>query len=175
MQLKCKTKKEKKRFVQCTEKVLGQTECVKSGLWSFVLEVSPWTMLHAWSGRPVEVANDQIETSIESNQLYTTWKIADILKISKSTKLLVKMKHVSFTLQEKLNRLFGQPDTCSDGGAHSQISNVKRARRMLGWMPRPTPPAGQTPSAALVFWPGLDFSTALSLVLFFPLLPFSWS
>ena len=86
-----------------------------------MLEVSPWTMLHAWSGRPVEVANDQIETSIESNQLYTTWKIADILKISKSTKLLVKMKHVSFTLQEKLNRLFGQPDTCGDGGAHSQI------------------------------------------------------
>ena len=45
-----------------------------------------------WSGRPVEVDSDQIETLIENNEHYTTWEIADILKISKSTKLLVKMK-----------------------------------------------------------------------------------
>ena len=32
-----------------------------------------------WSGD-----NDQIETLIENNQRYTTWEIADILKISKS-------------------------------------------------------------------------------------------
>ena len=49
-----------------------------------------------WLGRPVEVDSDQIETLIE-NQHYTTWEIADILKISKSIKLLVKMKNVSFT------------------------------------------------------------------------------
>ena len=38
-----------------------------------------------WSGRPVEVDSDQIETLIESNRHYTTQEIADILKISKST------------------------------------------------------------------------------------------
>ena len=50
------------------------------------------------SGRPVEVDIDQIETLIENNQCYTTWEIADILKISKSIKLLVKVKSVSFIL-----------------------------------------------------------------------------
>ena len=49
-----------------------------------------------WSGRPVEVDSDQIETLIEDNQHYTTQEIADILKISKSINLLVKMKNVSF-------------------------------------------------------------------------------
>ena len=43
--------------------------------------------------RPV-VDSDQIETLIENNQYYTTWKIADILKISKSIKLLVKMNFI---------------------------------------------------------------------------------
>ena len=37
-----------------------------------------------WSGRPVEVDSDQIETLIENNQRYTTREIADILKIYKS-------------------------------------------------------------------------------------------
>ena len=60
-----------------------------------------------WSGRPVEVDSDQIETLIENNEHYTMWEIADILKISKSIKLLVKMKNVSFILQKKLNGLFG--------------------------------------------------------------------
>ena len=47
-------------------------------------------------GRPVEVDNDTIKTLIENNQHYTTWEIADILKISKSIKLLMKMKNVLF-------------------------------------------------------------------------------
>ena len=47
------------------------------------------------SGRPVEVDSNQIETLIENNQCYTTQEIADILEISKSIKLLVKMKNVS--------------------------------------------------------------------------------
>ena len=34
------------------------------------------------SGRPVEVDSAQIETLIENIQCYTTWEIADILKIS---------------------------------------------------------------------------------------------
>ena len=37
------------------------------------------------SGRPVEVDSDQVETLTENNQRYTTWEIADILKISKSS------------------------------------------------------------------------------------------
>ena len=49
-----------------------------------------------WSGRPVEVENGQIETLIENNQRYTMQKIANILKISKLMKLLVKMKNVSY-------------------------------------------------------------------------------
>ena len=52
-------------------------------------------------GRPVEVDNNQIETLIEDNQCYTMWEIAYILKISKSIKLLLKMKNTSFILWEK--------------------------------------------------------------------------
>ena len=36
-------------------------------------------------GRPVEVDSERIETLIENNQFYTTWEIANILKISKSS------------------------------------------------------------------------------------------
>ena len=36
-------------------------------------------------GRLVEVDSHQIETLSENNQHYTTWEIADILKISKSS------------------------------------------------------------------------------------------
>ena len=43
-----------------------------------------------FSRRPVEVDSDQIETLIENNQLYTMRETANILKISKSIKLLVK-------------------------------------------------------------------------------------
>ena len=54
-----------------------------------------------WSGRPVEVDSDQIKTLIENSQCYVTWEIADILKISKSIKLLVKMENMSFVLRKK--------------------------------------------------------------------------
>ena len=47
-------------------------------------------------GRPTEVDSDQIETLTENNQCYTMREIANILKISKSIQLLVKMKNVSF-------------------------------------------------------------------------------
>ena len=50
-------------------------------------------------GRPVAVDGNQIETLTENNQCYTTWEIADILKISKSIKLLVKRKNMPFILQ----------------------------------------------------------------------------
>ena len=48
-----------------------------------------------WSGRTVEVDTNQIETLIENNQHSTTQEIVNILKISKSIKLLVKRKNVS--------------------------------------------------------------------------------
>ena len=60
------------------------------------------------SGRPVEVDSNQIETLIENNQHYTMCKIADILRISKSIKLLVGMKNVLFILWKKLSGLFVQ-------------------------------------------------------------------
>ena len=62
-------------------------------------------------GRSVRVGSDQIEILIENNQHYTTWEIADILKISKSIKLLVKVENVSLILWGKPCRLFGQPNT----------------------------------------------------------------
>ena len=66
----------------------------------------------SWSGRRVEVDSDHIKTLIENNQYSTMCKIADILKISKSIKLLVKMKNVSFILWKKAYRHFGQPSNC---------------------------------------------------------------
>ena len=57
----------------------------KSFAGDFSLDDAPW------SGRSVEVGSDQIETVIENNQHYTTRELADILKISKSIKLLVKI------------------------------------------------------------------------------------
>ena len=53
------------------------------------------------SGIPVEVGSNQIETLIENNQHFIIYEIAKLLKISKSMKLLVKMKNVSFILQKK--------------------------------------------------------------------------
>ena len=53
-----------------------------------------------WSGRPAEVNSNQIKTLTENNQHYIMRETVDILKISKSIKLLVKMKNVY--LQEKL-------------------------------------------------------------------------
>ena len=94
----------KKGFVEFMEKVLWLIECVKSGLWLLVLENSCWKLLQ--SHRTVEVDSDQIETSIENNQHYTAWEIADILKIPKSIKLLVEMENVSFILWKKPYRLW---------------------------------------------------------------------
>ena len=42
-----------------------------------------WLDYAPWSGRPIKGDSDEIETIIENNQCYTTWEIADILKISK--------------------------------------------------------------------------------------------
>ena len=59
-----------------------------------------------WSGRPVEVASNQIKTLIENNQLSSLQEITDILKISKSIKLLVKMKNMSFISHKNSKETF---------------------------------------------------------------------
>ena len=77
--------------------------CDRSNMSRVVCEVSCWRFSlddAPWAGRAVEVDSDQIKTLIENNQHYTLWEIADILKISKSIKLLVKMKTVPFILQK---------------------------------------------------------------------------
>ena len=71
---------------------------MKSCAGDFSLDDAP-----QWS-RPVDVFSHQVETLIENNQCYTTWEIANILKISKSIKLLVKMKNVPFL--EKIRQVF---------------------------------------------------------------------
>ena len=59
---------------------------VKFHAWDFWLDDAPRL------DRPVEVDGDQTETLIKNNQRYTTLEIANVLKISKSVKLLVKWK-----------------------------------------------------------------------------------
>ena len=58
------------------------------------------------SGRPDEASSDQIETLIENNERYAMQKIADILKVFKSIKLLVNMKNVTFILWKKITWTF---------------------------------------------------------------------
>ena len=57
---------------------MGPKWFVKFCAGDFLLNNTP-----GW-GRPFEVDSDQIETLIENNQCSTMWKLADILKISKS-------------------------------------------------------------------------------------------
>ena len=63
----------------------------------------------SWVGRSVQVDSDQIETLIENNHSYTMQEIADMLRLSKSIQLLVKMKNLSFILRKQPYGLFGQP------------------------------------------------------------------
>ena len=80
----------------------GTDRTCQSGLQSFVLEISHWTMLHSQADK---VDNNQIETLIENYQWFTMREVADILKISKLIKLLVKIKNV-FYFMLKTKRTF---------------------------------------------------------------------
>ena len=71
-------------------------------------------------GRPVQISSDQIKALTENNQCSTTQEIANILNISKSIKLLVKMKNASFILQKKSHGLFGQPNIL-----HSSFTSLR--------------------------------------------------
>ena len=57
----------------------------------FLLDDAPW------SGRPVEIDSDQMETLIESNQCSTTWERADILKITNEVTGENEKRVMSFT------------------------------------------------------------------------------
>ena len=96
---------QKKICTMCGEDAVTDRVCqkwfVKCYAGDFSLDDAPW------SGRSVEVDSDQIKTLIENNQHYATWEIADILKISNSIKLLVKMKNVSF--MEKTKQTLANP------------------------------------------------------------------
>ena len=103
-------------------------------------------MLPNWSGRPVEVDSDQIETLIENNQHYTMWEIANVLKISKSIKLLVKMKTV-FYLWKKPHGLFGSPNNTHEKGClnwEAEIPTEKSCKFQLNI------PTHRTPLALLL-------------------------
>ena len=70
---------------------------VKGGLRSFMLEISLWMMFH---GRIDQLKMTEIKLR-HSTRTINMWERADILKIYKSMKLLVKMKNVSFILWKK--------------------------------------------------------------------------
>lgn len=53
-----------------------------------------------WSSRPVKVDRDQTKTLIKKSQHYTMWERADILIISKTMKLLLKVKKNVFYFTE---------------------------------------------------------------------------
>ena len=92
----------------CEEVVVSDRMCQK---WFVKFLAGDFSLGDAsWLGGPVKVDSDQIETLIENSQPYITQEIANILKISKSIKLLVKMKNTSFILWKKTYRLFGQPN-----------------------------------------------------------------
>ena len=77
--------------------------------WRLSLDNTP--RLH----RLVKVDSNQIRTLPEKNRRYTMGETADTLKIPKSTKVLVKMKNMSFILWKKTHELFGQPNITNVG------------------------------------------------------------
>ena len=65
------TETQKKICLQYMKKVLGLIECVKSGLWSFVLEISLWMMLHSGVDK-LKLTAIKLRTLIEDKQI-TAW------------------------------------------------------------------------------------------------------
>ena len=73
----------------------------------FLLENAPQ------SSRPIEVGGDQIGSLTENNQHSTMQEIADILKIIKSVKLLVKMKYVFYFMNILADPIYQGSSDCS--------------------------------------------------------------
>ena len=77
------TEMHKKIYAVYREGAVTEQTCYK---WFVKFRAEDFSLDDApWSGRPVEVNSDHIETIIENNQRFTMWEIADILKISKSS------------------------------------------------------------------------------------------
>ena len=77
------------------EKVLcdyltGQKWCVKFRARDFSLDDA------AQQGRPVGVDSDQVKTLMENNCHYTTWEIANTLKVSQSIVIGENEKYVFY-------------------------------------------------------------------------------
>ena len=98
------------------------------------------------SARRVEVDRDRIETLIGNNEHYTIREIANKLKISKSIKLLVKMKNV-FYFMRKLNGPFGQSHRYIELGNISKIiSKIPGCRRKNRYLKQENSLAMRTPN-----------------------------
>ena len=90
-----------------------------------------------WLGRTVEVDRDQIETLIEKYQCSTMQEIADILNMSKSIKLLVKMKNVSFILRKKNpHELFGQPNIIGESVELDEVGPTVFGQGLASYRPQ---------------------------------------
>ena len=77
------------------------------------------------SGRPVEVDSDQIATLIENNQCSTAREIANIF--TKSIKLLVKMKNVSYFTEKKHRDFLANPIHHAQGSRYLATLQDPRA------------------------------------------------
>ena len=98
--------------------------------WFAKFHAGDFLLDHEQSGRPFEADIDQIETLIENNQYYTMWDMANILKISKSINLLVKMKNVSYFM-EKTYELFANP-TEKDSSQQTEGQVVTSQTTVMG-------------------------------------------
>ena len=93
-----KLKRKEKIYAVCGEGAVTDQKCQN---WSVKFHAGDVSLDDApQSGRPVEVDSNQIETLIESSQRFTMQEGADKLKISKTMKLLVKMKTCVYFMEE---------------------------------------------------------------------------
>ena len=74
------TEMQKKICAVYGEGAVTDSTCQK---WFVKFRAGDFSLKHVpWSGRPVVVDSNQIETLIENNQCYTMWEIPDLLKVS---------------------------------------------------------------------------------------------
>ena len=101
------TEMQEKIYAVCGEGAVTDQTCqkwfVKFCVGDFSLDDAPR------SGRPVEVDCNQMETLTENNQCYTMQEIANMLKISKSITLLVKMQNVIYFMEKNYTNFLANP------------------------------------------------------------------
>ena len=102
------TDMQKKVCAVCGEGAVTDRTCQK---WFAQFRAGDFSLTVLHSQVDCEVSSDRIDTSVENNQHYTMREIANILKISKLIKLLVKMKNVSF-MEKKAMNFLANPILC---------------------------------------------------------------